>query len=529
MKKFKSLLRLIRKNSIIFSAAFMLALVVSNAGFLIYNNQVLDQTTSTQVQTQEIKILLKVLWDDVVRNLDAGVRGYALTEDESLLVPYNEGIRYYNEYHPELEAKLKAQGYPNMYDFQNLKKGFRDYLEISAEMVELVRQDELELFASELKKDRGLTLWRVYEKFASEVNSYQDALYSEATERYKAANSSMSYIQIILAIIGAPTLLFVIIRIRKGERNRRELFEELERNNREYIFNPGTSFEVNNEREVIQNSIINFKKAAHFISEVSAGNLKVDWEQLSEKNKALNEKNLAGELVHMREEMKELKQEDAKRLWVTEGQAKFSEIIRSSQHELQLLCDQTISFIVKYLEAQQGAVYLLQEEEDEPYLEMKGCYAFDRKKYIKKRIEKGQGLVGQAYLEKAPTMITEVPQDYTQITSGLGDTTPGCLLVVPLQYNEKVEAVLELASFQVFEEYQLEWVDKIGEIMASTLISIKTSEKSQKLLKQFQEQTEQLKSQEEELRQNMEEMEATQEEMKRKERELERRVSEGNN
>lgn len=506
----------------------MLVLVVANAGFLVYNNQVLKQTTATQAQTQEIKILLNLLWDDVIRNLDNGVRGFALTQDEGLLEPYREAIRYYHEYQKELEAKLEEQDYPNMQGFQKLKRGYEDYLKISADMVELVRQGEIDRFKEELKKDRGLALWRVYEKFSNEANAYEDALYIEATERYKAANTLMSYVQILLAIIGFPTLLFMIVRIRKDERTRRELFEELERNNREYLFNPGTSLEVADEREVINNSIVNFKRAAHFISEVSAGNLQVDWEELSEQNKRLNEKNLAGELVHMREKMKELKREDAKRLWVTEGQAKFSEIIRSSQHDLQLLCDQAIGFIVKYLSAQQGAVYLLRENGDEAYLEMAGCYAFDRKKYVEKRIEVGQGLVGQVYLEREAAMITEVPQAYTHITSGLGEATPGCLLVVPLQHNEKVEAVIEVASFDIYEAYQLEWLNKIGEIMASTLISIKTTEKTQELLLQFQDQTEQLRAQEEELRQNMEEMEATQEEMKRKERELERRAKEKN-
>jgi CHASE3 domain sensor protein/putative methionine-R-sulfoxide reductase with GAF domain len=523
MKATSNILQLIRKKSIIFSAGLMSVLVIANAGFLIYNNRVLERTTATQVETQQIKTSLSLMWNDVIRNIDLGIRGFAVTQDTSLLLPYNQGISLYAKYQKDLEAKLVSQGYPDMQSLVKVKKGYSDYMAFAAQMVELVKEDNMEQFKEELKLDRGLTLWRIYEKYANEVNAYEDKLYNEATARYEIANKQMSYIQILLAIIGIPTLLFMIIRVVHDERARRELFEELEKNNREYLFNPGTPLDVTNEREMINNSIVNFKKAASFISQISKGNLKVDWEELNEQNKALNEKNLAGELVQMREKMKELKAEDSKRMWATEGLANFSEIIRSHQHDLQALCDESLAYIVKYLSAQQGMLFILRDQESEHYLELMGCYAFNKKKFVEKRIEIGQGLVGQTFLEQQSVMLTEIPQQYITITSGLGDATPRSLLVVPMKYNEKVEAVIEIASFHTYEAYQLEWIEKIGEIMASTLVSLKITERTKYLLEQFKEQTEQLRSQEEELRQNMEEMEATQEEMRRKEQELERR------
>lgn len=526
MKSVKSLIRLISRKSIIFSAALMLVLVVLNTGFLIYNNRVQEKSVAIQTEAQEIKSLLNQLWDDVVRNLDMGVRGFAITKEEGLLVPYTNAVSLYQDFQKRLGEKLQAQGYPDMAGFQRVKKGYDDYLKVSAHMLELVRKDQMEQFKEELKLDRGLSLWKIYEKYSMEVNAYQDKLYAEAAADYQAANTLMTYIQIILGFIGVPTLLFMITRIVRDERSRKDLFQELEKNNREYLFDPGTPLEVNNERELINNSILNFKKAASFISQVSSGNLQVEWEELTEQNEQLNQKNLAGELVQMRERMKQLKDEDSKRLWATEGVAQFSEIIRTYQHDLQALCDQSVSYVVKYLAAQQGAIFLLKEEGEKNYLEMTACYAFDRKKYEEKRVEIGQSLVGQVYLEKEPLMITNVPQAYTHITSGLGDATPGCLLVVPFMYNEKTQAVIEVASFKTYEKYQLDWLDKVGEIMGSTLVSIRTSEKTQVLLEQFKEQAEQLRSQEEELRQNMEEMEATQEEMRRKEQELERRQQE---
>jgi hypothetical protein len=86
-----------------------------------------------------------------------------------------------------------------------------------------------------------------------------------------------------------------------------------------------------------------------------------------------------------------------------------------------------------------------------------------------------------------------------------------------MKYNERVEAVLELASFVKFEPHEVEFLEKAGEVIASSIYATKTNERTTKLLKETQEQAEVLKAQEEELRQNMEEMQATQEDMRRRE------------
>jgi prefoldin subunit 5 len=330
--------------------------------------------------------------------------------------------------------------------------------------------------------------------------------------------------QILLLMIGVPSLLFMIIRIRRDKKEKTTLFVELEKNNREYLFDPGTPINVSNERDVIHHSITNFKKAAGFINQMAQGNYQVNWEELNESNQQLNQTNLAGELSQMRERLKEVKDQDDKRRWATEGIAQFSEIIRSNEN-LTGLSEKIVGFVVKYLGAQQGSLFMVRDE-NEKYLELTACYAFDRKKFLSKRVEVGQGLVGQTYLEKQTNVLTEIPQGYIAITSGLGDSTPSCLLVTPMLHNENVEAVIEIASFTRFEAHQVEWLEKVGEITASTLLSAKTTEHTQHLLEQFREQTEQLRAQEEELRQNMEELEATQEEMRRKEVELNRRQQE---
>lgn len=134
----------------------------------------------------------------------------------------------------------------------------------------------------------------------------------------------------------------------------------------------------------------------------------------------------------------------------------------------------------------------------------------------------GEGLIGQIFLEKQKMIIDQLPEDYSQIVSGLGETKPTYMLIIPLKNNEKVEGIMELASLKALEGHHLEFLDRISENIAITLHNQKSAAKTQNLLMETQEQAEQLRAQEEELRQNMEELQATQEAMRIKQEEIER-------
>ncbi|HYI76682.1 MAG TPA: PAS domain-containing protein, partial [Chryseolinea sp.] len=127
----------------------------------------------------------------------------------------------------------------------------------------------------------------------------------------------------------------------------------------------------------------------------------------------------------------------------------------------------------------------------------------------------GEGLIGQCYLEAQTIYMAKVPNNYLTITSGLGGANPSSLLVIPLRTNDKIEGVLELASLKPFKPHEIEFLEKLGELLASSIITVRTGEKTSKLLQVSQEQAEEMRAQEEEMRQNMEELEATQEQMNR--------------
>ncbi len=225
-------------------------------------------------------------------------------------------------------------------------------------------------------------------------------------------------------------------------------------------------------------------------------------------------------LEGIKSEMRKVKEEEDKRTWVTNGLAKFGEVLRKKS-DLKEYTNNIISALVKYLGANQAGLFIEQQDEQgQRYLELAACYAYGRKKFVENRIEPGQGLLGQCMLEKDFIFIKDIPKNYVKITSGLGEATPRNIVVAPLIFNETFCGAIELASFEILVSHQLEFLKKVCDDIAAEIVSLKSAAHTQKLLNESNKLTAELQSQEEEMRQNLEELAATQEEMSRKQIEL---------
>ena len=144
------------------------------------------------------------------------------------------------------------------------------------------------------------------------------------------------------------------------------------------------------------------------------------------------------------------------------------------------------------------------------------AFAYNRNRFNKKRIELGEGVIGASFLEKKRIYMTKLPDDYMEIRSGLGTASPNSLLVVPLKVEEDIIGVIEIASFNVLQDYEIEFVEKVSENISSILFTSLTGRKTQELLEKLQKQAEEKAVQEEELRQNIEELEILRERLKSK-------------
>lgn len=220
-------------------------------------------------------------------------------------------------------------------------------------------------------------------------------------------------------------------------------------------------------------------------------------------------------LINMHDQLRTIAIKENQRNWIIEGQAIFSDLLNKQHSDFEILCNEIIKKLVQYVDGLQGGLFVLDRKEN--VLKLVSCYAYDRNKFLNNVIEKGDGIVGQVWLEQKSIFITDLPDDHMIIKSGLGNQTPTCLLVVPLIENGVFYGVLELASFKVFERYKIDFVEKIGENIAATLAGVETNKQTQLLLSESQELTFKMKEQEEEMLQNLEELQATQEEIRRRE------------
>lgn len=225
-------------------------------------------------------------------------------------------------------------------------------------------------------------------------------------------------------------------------------------------------------------------------------------------------------LSEMRNKMQAYQDEEQKRNWSTEGLALFSEVLRNHTDNLEEFSNQVIRQLVKYLKCNQGSLFIENEQEGEAYLELAACYAYDKRKYQEKKFKLGQGLIGQCAFERQTISVTDIPQNYVQITSGLGEATPGHLLIVPLMVNNEFHGVIELASFQRLQLYQIAFLEKVAESIAATLGTVKVTMQTKQLLDNSHELTAELRSREEEMRHHLETLTAAQHEMQMKQSEL---------
>lgn len=232
-----------------------------------------------------------------------------------------------------------------------------------------------------------------------------------------------------------------------------------------------------------------------------------------------------GEALHkMKISLEEVAKTEQERNWQNQGVVEMGQVIRKHTENMQILCDELLSNLVKYIDAQQGAIFLPSQQEKT--LILRSAYAYGRKKFIEKEVRSDEGILGEVFQDAERIFMTDIPNDYTQISAGLGEAKPNCVLVVPLEAQEKVLGVLEIASFKILTEVEIRLVERTAEILAASISSVANAEKMRNLLEKSNYSAQQMSAQEEELRQNTEELMATREELERQLVEIQAQVEE---
>ncbi len=205
---------------------------------------------------------------------------------------------------------------------------------------------------------------------------------------------------------------------------------------------------------------------------------------------------LAGSFNVMIASLKKTVDENTRQDWFKTGQMELGAGM-AGVFDLPDLSRVIVTFLAKHLNADIGALYIVG---DGRRLRLTGSYAFAARKRFSNEIEIGRGLVGQAAMEKQRIILTSVPDDYIAVRSGLGETTPRCIVVKPFVHNNEVMGVIELGAIEPFPEKALEFLDLVSEHIAVAVQTNLAHTQVQELLKKTQLQTEELEVRQDKLR-----------------------------
>lgn len=209
--------------------------------------------------------------------------------------------------------------------------------------------------------------------------------------------------------------------------------------------------------------------------------------------------------------------------WVKSTLSRISTTLQSATTLLDF-AQQAIGSLVPELGGGAGVFYCWNDASQS--LDLLGSYGLKKRRHLQTRFKPGEGLVGQAALERSTIILTEVPDDYARIVSGIGEAPPRTVLVAPVLSKGKVLAVIEIGSFLPFSDEQQALIDEVLPILALNLEIMERNNRTLVLLDQTQQQTEELRASEEELRAQSDQLQTANEELRLKSDALQQQAEE---
>ncbi len=213
--------------------------------------------------------------------------------------------------------------------------------------------------------------------------------------------------------------------------------------------------------------------------------------------------------------------------WLKTNLARFTGMLQG-QRDLATVGRMLLSELVPLVNAQQGVIYQTEtqtESEDTRSLVLLSAFANTHDGY-RREIGVGEGLIGQCAAEKRRMLITELPRTTVPIRSGLFEAVPRNVIVLPVLFEDRVKAVIELASLSVFTASHLAFLDQLTSSIGIVLNSIEATMQTEALLKQSQQLATELQTQQKELQQTNEQLAQKAQQLAEQNSEVERKNQE---
>ncbi|MCG8634124.1 MAG: response regulator [Desulfobacterales bacterium] len=445
--------------------------------------------------------LVMVLLMDLL-NQETGQRGFLLTGHESSLEPFNKGLADFDRHYKALMAVKSGNMESRREELREIKALVDKWHEVAVFPEIKARREvnkhpvRLKDVAALLETGKGKRLMDEMRRITLDLVTEEKALLTQragATETRSGLTTVAIVAGTLLATLIGLIVSFFIVRTTTGQLGT----------------DPRVLLQLSN--QLAQGDLsVDFDRQGKNLSGVYAAfvkmtqNMKSIVEQAqavargdySREIKIRSGKDQLGEaLFKMTRELSDASDKNQADKFLRTGQASLNEKLRGEK-DLLTISDTAIRFLAEYLGAQVGAFYLLTPG---GILQLSASYAYKRRKSVSDKFSVGEGLVGQAAREEKPIVVSEVPEDYIHVTSGLGNTAPGNILVYPVMLENRLKGVIELGSVQFFSDLQIHFLDTVAQSIAVTLQSAESRDEMKRLLEKTQDQAEDLQTQQEEL------------------------------
>ncbi|AZQ63467.1 HAMP domain-containing protein [Flammeovirga pectinis] len=327
------------------------------------------------------------------------------------------------------------------------------------------------------------------------------------------------FVILIIVILNALLLRKAIIRPLK---DLAEKSNEIASGNLNIKFNENGTSEMHSMRKSLKSMREKLQDISIFVMEFSKGNYNIEFDKINDDQ--YKEDPFIHSLIDTKNRLEQSSKERSEREWVNEGSARLNKLIRIHSSDAQELGKALVKELARFMNCAHCSFYIVKKDTvtNESYMELAALYAFDsHKEFQSQKIKIGEGLIGEIWQEGIPIYLTEIPEDYIKIRSGLGDAAPNSLSIYPFKSHGEVEVILEIASFHPLEEKSLQLLDEIGGAIATSVATSENTSNVSKLYNDSKRLTDELRTSEEEMKQNMEELQATQEQLVRERRETE--------
>jgi CheY-like chemotaxis protein/signal transduction histidine kinase len=206
--------------------------------------------------------------------------------------------------------------------------------------------------------------------------------------------------------------------------------------------------------------------------------------------------------------------------WLKTGIARLNDVALGEDN-LDQLSTNAITCIAEHMGAQVGALFVFDADSDGPLLRIAGTHAYTHRKSAAPQFRLGEGLVGQVAREKKPVFLRPVPDGYLQVVSGLGESSPEEICVLPVLFKDELRGVLEVATLRAATPIQIQFLEQAAIVIGSAYEIARNKAIVEAQQRELQAYTEELERQKEELQATAETLKTQQVELEQTNAEVE--------